>query len=466
MNVHHQRLYRRLCWSLFALSLAHFCVKLIALVVARARPPISLFPRPNTQPTNTNERILYIVTSLTEYDNGRRATTEGYDRFTHTMLPVLAESTRSMVTANYKVDLYLVTHYKLSNIRQRQLIEVLPREIGVYVWDDATPLAYQREYSDTHIQPHTRGLARQHRFIVKDFFFHYDLFVNFEDDMLIRAESVSNYLDVSATLSRLRTTAPTKLAHRRTIREATDSYYGQLTQQQLARTIPGFIRVEHAPKHPNPDYKPRIPFFDKSHHHVNASACCAMTDKTVPSSTDLYFWETSIEALGIRHMPDLDWVVLLGGNNNEKINRPNYILGDYWAGKDYYKIRPDRKRGRFLSNQGGWMGTRQQIVEWHGRWCLGGFLPPYDLPFYKYDGLDARSVEYWSGGIQLVGVNACNLQRIIGLTNTTFSSSLLYHTSNNKQRQKKTKHQFSTNIEAFWSQLQTIQQKAEQEIVK
>ena len=61
----------------------------------------------------------------------------------------------------------------------------------------------------------------------------------------------------------------------------------------------------------------------------------------------------------------------------------------------------------------------------------------------------------------LVGVNACNIQRIVGLSNSTFSSSLLYHTSNNKQKQMKTKHQFSTNIDNFWSQLRTVQKTAE-----
>lgn len=60
------------------------------------------------------------------------------------------------------------------------------------------------------------------------------------------------------------------------------------------------------------------------------------------------------------------------------------------------------------------------------------FLSPYDLPHYRFDGLDMRSVEYWSGGIQLVGVNACNLQRIITMDPDGFSKHLLYHTSNNK----------------------------------
>jgi hypothetical protein len=56
-----------------------------------------------------------------------------------------------------------------------------------------------------------------------------------------------------------------------------------------------------------------------------------------------------------------------------------------------------------MGSTGGWMATRSQIFEWHWRWCRGGLLPPYNLPFYRFDGLDLRTVEYWSGGIQLVG---------------------------------------------------------------
>ena len=33
----------------------------------------------------------------------------------------------------------------------------------------------------------------------------------------------------------------------------------------------------------------------------------------------------------------LDWVLLLGGNNNERFyENPKYIIGDYWSGRDGY----------------------------------------------------------------------------------------------------------------------------------
>jgi hypothetical protein len=86
---------------------------------------------------------------------------------------------------------------------------------------------------------------------------------------------------------------------------------------------------------------------------------------------------------------------------------------------------------------------------------------PYDLPNYRLDGLDGRSVEYWSGGMHLVGVNGCNLQRIVSLDPFHFSRHLLYHTSNNKQRTLRIQHRFSgRNVNEFWAQINTIRMNA------
>lgn len=96
-----------------------------------------------------------------------------------------------------------------------------------------------------------------------------------------------------------------------------------------------------------------------------------------------------------------------------------------------------------------------------------GFSRPYDPPVYEYDGLDSRSVEYWSGGIQLSGVNACNLQRIVTLDPEGFSRHLLYHASNNKQHQKTVRYRFSgRSINEFWGQLNTIRKNAEETMKK
>lgn len=108
------------------------------------------------------------------------------------------------------------------------------------------------------------------------------------------------------------------------------------------------------------------------------------------------------------------------------------------------------------------MATRRQILEWHIEQCFGGFLPPYNSPQFQQDGISTATVEFWSGGIELVGIKACNLQRIIPLNPKAFSRALLYHTSNNKQRQKYVQHRFAgTNIQELWGQLNTIRHNAE-----
>jgi hypothetical protein len=94
-------------------------------------------------------------------------------------------------------------------------------------------------------------------------------------------------------------------------------------------------------------------------------------------------------------------------------------------------------------------------------------LPPYDLPHYKFDGLDQRTVEYWSGGLQIAGVNACNLQRIIPLDPDGLSRHLLYHAANNKQRVRTVRPRFSSrSINQFWGQQNTVKKNAEMRMVK
>jgi len=371
------------------------------------------------------DRILYIVTSMAEFDNGRRATVKGYDRFSNTIVPVIRESVTSMIGTGYDVDLYLITHYSLSMARYNEVLAALPDDtVGFQVWDEATPLGYEREHSVDVIKDHFRGLSRQHRYVIKDKFFHYDLFVCFEDDMLIRGPHVQHYVQVTNSLYHLRTHAADKLPEPppsssssvMTVEQAADLFYGPMTRQQLARTIPGFMRVEAA----LPNFRPgpkenrfdQIPTNyqwgdddnDSVHSGIDPSICCHVSALSTnphiplaPDKDDLYFWETSLDALGVRQMPkakipssnssssnnnllELDWVLTQGGNSNALWWDPAYVVGDFWSGRGearYFgnRTRPERNRPRYMNNQGGWMATRRQLVEWHGDWCRGGFLP-------------------------------------------------------------------------------------------
>ena len=146
-------------------------------------------------------RILYIVTSLAEYQNGRRFTTRGDDRLVNFMLPVLVEGVESMIAKGYHVDVYLICHWKMRRHRQRLIREALPSIVKLQVWDDATPIGYKLENHHNHTDLVTRGLARQHRFVIKDKLMEYNFFVNFEDDMLVKGEHVEQYLKHEPTAS-------------------------------------------------------------------------------------------------------------------------------------------------------------------------------------------------------------------------------------------------------------------------
>jgi hypothetical protein len=113
------------------------------------------------------------------------------------------------------------------------------------------------------------------------------------------------------------------------------------------------------------------------------------------------------------------------------------------------------------------MATREQMWLWHTEICPGGFLPPYEAPHYRFDGLDMRNVEWYSGAMQLSTVrHACNMQRIILLDPKNFSKSLIYHSANNKQRQltKEGLKERFTKANTLLGQLNTIRKKAKAEI--
>ena len=450
-------------------------------------------------------RLLYIITSMHEKDTGHRETILDYDRFGKTLLPLLKESVSSL-WKHYDVDVYLITQYSM-NPRQYQAIRnVLPDQVGLQVWSEATPLGYDyAESSSSRLEHITRALSRQHRYVIKDKWANYDVFVNFEDDMLIKADHVQQFIDTTQLLYNLRRTASNALAAEgdvpQSARDMLDRFHGPMTSLQLERMIPGFIRVEvNLGKGPDSKLRnhcgqernrfPNIPQdYDWNaslrNATIDAKPCCHWERNEMltnmerllsrPAATDLYYWETGIEALGVRQLPNGDWYVLQVGNREDKYNDSRLPIGDYWSGRDgYFAVeppgggfagdqRPDRTKGRYANNQGGWMATRRQIIDWHRKWCRGGgFLPPYDPPGYPFDGLDSRSVEYWSGGLQLAFPLGCNLQRIVTLDPTKFGRHLLYHTSNNKQRSMNVEHRFSgLSIQEFWAQVNTVRKNAE-----
>lgn len=437
------------------------------LKVSDEREPQS----PNKNTRKEPLKILYTVTTLAEYDSGQRATSRGFDRLQELLIPVIKEGVESMLSFGYQVDVYLVCHYEMKPERLALVRNALPDSVSLRVWDDASPINY-----DTGSNPFTKALvrtislARQHRFVVKDNLFQYDFFLNFEDDMVIKGDHVQQYLEMTQELYRLRELAP------ETSNNPPNNYFGEMTKSQLERVFPGLIRVEVLLDEDHYGAQPKldpVPVTDRP--RVDPQPCCRMSNNASvsdkrpasPDSDKLFTWESNIVALGVRQMPvesKLGWVLMQRGPGNVPDRKMG--IGDYWSGTDkkYFDGKQARPRpGDFanINNQGGWMATRQQIWEWHTNICLGGFLPPYDVPHYRFDGLDLRNVEYWSGGLHLVTTrHACNMQRIVSLEPKKFARHLIYHSSNNKQRQLASKKRLFTKVNDLLGQLNTVRNNA------
>jgi hypothetical protein len=328
-------------------------------------------------PKKRRRRILYIVTSLAEYNSGTRATVANSDRLQETTIPVVTEGIRSMVKGGYDVDLFLVCHYTLRPEREALVRAALPPNVGLEVWNEATPLGYITDKEPfTKLVNRTEHLARQHRFVIKDKVPYYDIFVNFEDDMLITAEHVRHFEAMTEEIARLRDEAPDDPPPNvRSSSDALNSYHGTMTKSQLKRTIPGFIRVEvlldeeHYPAQSNTGPVPiDLEFGGGRREEVDAAVCCHVSSKTVsehrpanPKSDQLMLWETHILPLGVRRMPDqswLDWVVTQRGPNQNKLDKKE-IIGDYWTNRKrkFYpkESRPASQEFKFINNQGGWV---------------------------------------------------------------------------------------------------------------
>lgn len=439
-------LFLRLVWagaSKTASPWAHFGFGSATLVTEAATVP----------PT----RILYIVTALAEYNNGKRETVKGQDRLGDVLVPVLVDSVNSLVAHDYTVDVYLILGYKLRPERRQMIVNRLPTGVGLQVWNDAIPLGYPDGKDPKTMELNTRALSRQHRFVVKDKLQFYDLFSVWEDDIRITGAHVQHFLQMSAELKRLYDQAPLEVGGvPEDMKPKKMRFFGQMTKRQMQRLIPGFVRVEvlldnektaralDTAKSPLPlDHD-----FDGVDSHFDPSICCDVPDMQPnngipkrPSVNDVVVWETNVTALSLREMPGssiLDWVVLLPGPG--KMLKPDDLIGGYWSGRDgaFGDLeKPSPGVGRLFAQQGGWMATREQIVHLNSGQCHGSFLPPYDLPAFPGDGHVMKNVEFWSGGYQFfTGVRGgCNMQRLISFHPDSFSKHFIYHTANNKQKQ-------------------------------
>jgi hypothetical protein len=178
-------------------------------------------------------KVLYIVTSLVEFNDGRRMTVENQDRFLYELLPVMINSVESMVenpSFNLNVDIFLVCGYALKPEREEMIRNRLPHGVGFQFWDDAIPLAYIGSNTTGSLVDYKRALARQHRFVIRDKFDFYDMFVAFEDDMLVHGHAVHQYLQLSLEIERLRIHAPEMLPKK--LSDKSKNFFVPMTKRQ------------------------------------------------------------------------------------------------------------------------------------------------------------------------------------------------------------------------------------------
>lgn len=454
---------------------------------------IQIFSIPDEEMRSEPMRILYVVTTLNEYDNGRKGTRFGSDRLKTLLIPVLSEGVNSMIQSpyHYQVDVYLILGYTLRQERFNMIRQSLPPSVGLDVWQDATPVTYDlgRKSERIRVETLTRALSRQHRYVIKDKLLNYDFFVAFEDDMLIKGDHVHHYVTISNEIERLRRDAPVQVQKNRGLKKPklAQQFYGEMNKQQLSRMVPGFLRVEVLLDRNNfgtqKELDP-IPVdlqfpvssgggLETIERRVDPRLCCHVSEQVPmlprnPATDKIFIWETGVRALGVREMPEssnLSWVMLLRGNRY-RFMTASEVIGDYWSGRDGAFEngfgRPFEGEPQYLSNQGGWMATQQQIWEWHIKHCQGGFLPPFNEPVFKNDGLFNKNVEFWSGGLQISQSSNCNLQRIVDLDPDSFSRQLLYHTANNKQFQLKHKIGRFVKVDHLLGQLNAVRKKAQE----
>ena len=441
------------------------------------------FPKSNFTANNAIRvnRILYIVTTSTEYNTGSKALFFGTDRLMNIVVPVIQDSVESLMAKGYDVDVFLILAYNLTEEREKNVSSALPKGTGLEVWSDARPYDYDykgrggKAIRNDHVGQINRALARQHRYVVKDKFFYYDMFVVFEDDMRITGEHVDYYLAVNAELDRLKREAPDKLPRKTYRRKSSDLFFGPMTKQQLKRFKPGFVRVEvlwdevHFPTQGKLDpVDVDLNFTDigVNETSLDPSFCCHTRHvgrpdiPRRPNASQLVLWETGISGLTLREMPPsspLGWVGLLAGPT--RLPDVEYS-GHYWGSEDSgYGANP-----RLLAQSAGWMMTQKELLEFHAELCEGAFLPPFDSPTFEHDGLYQNNVEYWSGGLQMwCSKNGCNIQRIVSLDPTNFSKHLLYHSANNKQKALQRMRHRLVKVNNLLGQLNTYRKQASAE---
>merc|ERR1719296_163262 len=277
--------------------------------------------------------------------------------------------------------------------------------------------------------------------------------------MLITSHHILAFRKLSQQLELLK-----EKAKGRTVKGSSD-LSGPLTVSQLERVIPGFFRVEVLQEgSQSQEQLAPIPVdldFNGKIMTVNPEYCCAVNSSKVTKPEQLMTWETGIAGFSLHKFDEIGWSALFPGRKNLKLKQ---MINAYWSGKNgKLGAEPSPGDGKLFGQQGGFMASQKQIIEFQRLCPSNTFLPPFNKLPLRDDGLYLMNVEFWSGAFQLFsgGIGGCNMQRIIPLDDPDeFSKFLLYHTTNNKQIQRARDRRVL--VKNLLGQLNTIKKVAEQ----
>jgi len=394
-------------------------------------------------------RVLYVVTTF-----------YSQTRWREMVVPTVRAATESVSLVGWEIDVVVIVGNEGPNSADKLDLEnALPKNSALDIWENACPLGYDGRTKEK-LSCISRALARQHRFVVGDRVHEYDFFACWEDDMRIDAGMIRYYLELSEEIDRIGKSAPHDLKTDPT------AISGPMSQRQLQRVVPGFIRVEIVRgKEIQGVPTPIVPDAAVGGWQPDASRCCSVASWDTrlprdPLGSELMAWETRIHGMSVRHFPEpVGWAALIPGPRQMPKEE---AFGSRWsgaAGEFGHYNRPGEREPQLFAQQGGWMATREQVL-YFDEACPEGFLPPFKSTKLRKHGMDPsqpHNVEFWSGGFQLFGT--CNIQRIISLDPDRFSSHLIYHSANNKQdRVPKSRH---ARISDLYGELITVKKSAE-----
>ena len=400
-------------------------------------------------------RLLHVVSSLSDSNQLGRGTVTGSSR-----LPVLKHVLQravGMCESGFNVTLVLIAAWDAEQ-RRAELTDALRgcgRPLTFGIWERAAKAKGRGREKD---------LPRKHRQLVRDLLPWFDVASCWEDDMLLTAQHVLHFLDLSRKLeaaaeaargSALSAESAASNKAGRPTRSRSGAPFdkaplrAELTPAQLLRIFPAFMRVEvlrgEVPRGGTPTdrFRERCcePLPPPCAASVGAASLSAGPRRVNVTAGELVGWEWGANNMGVRRLPPpIGWVGVGGSHSAGWLSSFTGHGGD----GDAPDCPADRATGRrrlscaqpYFANQGGWMATRRQVQRLHDEYCPTGFFP---APGKEADWMPASNVESLSGGVQMFGSKACRVARIVSIDEREFASHLLLHSTGNKQLTKPNK---------------------------